>query len=472
MWLRLAEKFDVAYVADPLITLASREAVPRSWGGAEQLTQEQTERMFWEARMRHYNRRPARRWAEAIRHLAFVVAMRGWVCMCSKPPHAFVAWFLLKVSLALLSGLLLQLLAVVAVLRLVGSRLLMYNGALLIVVLGTFHGVTEIANILYPANNPNLVLIDQESVDRWVLLASVAMLSFSTVYAWTFKRLLEAQPPKCMRKPEASLPLLLGIAVPSFILAATAGNDAYGAHGYFLGGLSQALFLLSTVMCFIALIMRISVKWMLPILLVEAVLFTLLGSRLTVIAALVMTAAALTRYGRLLKFRELSAGLFSLQLCLHWSLRRGLTLVARPTTPPRENASRTPSRRVLAAIDDPELDLKNDFLYRFDGNIFPAMVNERFRQGYSGVGLTSFAHDFFAFTPSFINTSKLDSALEDRNERAYADAHFGLPGEVDLPTTLFTILFGYYGAPGLMFCAVGLGLAFAYLDRWVNSQTR
>lgn len=390
--------------------------------------------------------------------------------MCSKPPHAFVAWFLLKVSLALLSGLLLQLLAVVAVLRLVGSRLLMYNGALLIVVLGTFHGVTEIANILYPANNPNLVLIDQESVDRWVLLASVAMLSFSTVYAWTFKRLLEAQPPKCMRKPEASLPLLLGIAVPSFILAATAGNDAYGAHGYFLGGLSQALFLLSTVMCFIALIMRSSVKWMLPILLVEAVLFTLLGSRLTVIAALVMTAAALTRYGRLLKFRELSAGLFLLA-ALSALVSSTRSYFGRETyyAPARERIANT-IQAGLAAIDDPELDLKNDFLYRFDGNIFPAMVNERFRQGYSGVGLTSFAHDFFAFTPSFIYTSKLDSALEDRNERAYADAHFGLPGEVDLPTTLFTILFGYYGAPGLMFCAVGLGLAFAYLDRWVNSS--
>ncbi len=87
MWLRLAEKFDVAYVADPLITLASREAVPRSWGGAEQLTQEQTERMFWEARMRHYNRRPARRWAEAIRHLAFVVAMRGWGSACAANRH-------------------------------------------------------------------------------------------------------------------------------------------------------------------------------------------------------------------------------------------------------------------------------------------------------------------------------------------------------------------------------------------------
>ena len=175
--------------------------------------------------------------------------------MCSRTAHAFVAWFFVKVPLALLSGLLLQLLAVVAVLRLVGSRLLMYNGASDRRP-GHFPRRDGNRNILYPGNNPNLVLIDQESVDRWVLLASVAMLSFSTVYAWTFKRLLEAQPPKCKKtrsKPSAAS----RIAVPSFILAATAGNDAYGAHGYFLGGLSQALFLLSTVMCFIALIMRV-----------------------------------------------------------------------------------------------------------------------------------------------------------------------------------------------------------------------
>ena len=82
MWLRLAERFDVAYVPEPLIALPSPEAVPRIWGGAERLTKRQLERMFWEARMRHYRDRPIRRFGEAIRHYSFVAASRGWSLAC------------------------------------------------------------------------------------------------------------------------------------------------------------------------------------------------------------------------------------------------------------------------------------------------------------------------------------------------------------------------------------------------------
>jgi glycosyltransferase involved in cell wall biosynthesis len=87
MWLRLAERFDVAYVPEPLIALPGREAVPRIWKGAERLAQRQAERMFWEARMRHYHGRPARRLAEAIRHSSFVAASRTWDFACAVNRH-------------------------------------------------------------------------------------------------------------------------------------------------------------------------------------------------------------------------------------------------------------------------------------------------------------------------------------------------------------------------------------------------
>jgi glycosyltransferase involved in cell wall biosynthesis len=82
MWLRLAERFDVAYIPEALITLPSREAVPRIWDGAEALAQRQKERMFWEARMRHYHERPLRQSAEAIRHWSFIAAARAWEIAC------------------------------------------------------------------------------------------------------------------------------------------------------------------------------------------------------------------------------------------------------------------------------------------------------------------------------------------------------------------------------------------------------
>jgi glycosyltransferase involved in cell wall biosynthesis len=83
MWLRLAECFDVAYIPEPLITRASREAVPRIWNGAERLADRQVERMFWEARMRHYQAFPMRRFAEAVRHGSFVGASRAWKFACA-----------------------------------------------------------------------------------------------------------------------------------------------------------------------------------------------------------------------------------------------------------------------------------------------------------------------------------------------------------------------------------------------------
>jgi glycosyltransferase involved in cell wall biosynthesis len=83
MWFRLAERYDVAYIAEPLITLPSRDTVPRLWGStAERLTRQYARQMVWEARMRHYRDRPLRRVGEALRHWGFVSAYRGWLLAC------------------------------------------------------------------------------------------------------------------------------------------------------------------------------------------------------------------------------------------------------------------------------------------------------------------------------------------------------------------------------------------------------
>ncbi len=72
MWLRLAENHEVAYVPEALITLPSREAVPRM---VKVLREDRIAgRMLWEARMRHYRRNPAtaRRRGDQARSLRFL----------------------------------------------------------------------------------------------------------------------------------------------------------------------------------------------------------------------------------------------------------------------------------------------------------------------------------------------------------------------------------------------------------------
>ena len=76
MWLRLAESHEVAYVPEPLITLPSREAVPRM---VKVLKQDAIAgRMLWEARMRHYRQQPVRRVLEGSKHGIFVCLLKTY----------------------------------------------------------------------------------------------------------------------------------------------------------------------------------------------------------------------------------------------------------------------------------------------------------------------------------------------------------------------------------------------------------
>jgi glycosyltransferase involved in cell wall biosynthesis len=80
MWLRLAEDYDVAYVPEPLIVLASRKTVPTMINVPNQ--DAIVRRMLWEARMRHYRLNPARRSVEAIKHGVFAAALKIYRLLC------------------------------------------------------------------------------------------------------------------------------------------------------------------------------------------------------------------------------------------------------------------------------------------------------------------------------------------------------------------------------------------------------
>ena len=67
LYMRLAETNGVAYVPEPLIGLASREAVPKLFRHPQRLVRQ----AFREARVRHYRDRPLRLRAEMLRHWTF-----------------------------------------------------------------------------------------------------------------------------------------------------------------------------------------------------------------------------------------------------------------------------------------------------------------------------------------------------------------------------------------------------------------
>ena len=354
----------------------------------------------------------------------------------------------------------------------------MFNGALLVIMLCTFHGLTEITNILYPGADYHRVLVDQEAVDRWVLLVGFAIFLFSVAYTWTVKRIWKSRLQRpAHTQPQVNLPVLLAIAIIAFSQAVANGqtNYQYGqgnyiqnAYTYWIAGLSADLFLLAMVMSSVGLILLCARRWTLPLIVAEALLLTIFGQRLEVIAGIVMTAGAIARYGRPLKFKHFCIGLLLLA-ALSALISASRNYYGRKTFSSSMGERLLNIRMsALTALSDPDLDLASDFLYRFDGNIFPTLVNESFREGSPGAGLGSLGNNFLLYIPSFFYTSKLESSVEDRDERTYILTHFGLDYKVDMAATLFAILFAYYGAVGLMCFAAGLGVVFAYLDRWVN----
>jgi glycosyltransferase involved in cell wall biosynthesis len=78
MWMRLAERYSVAYINEPLISLPSKKIVPRQFTLSFWEEQRTVERIFWDARLRHYRERSLRLLVEIVRHGCFVMASRTW----------------------------------------------------------------------------------------------------------------------------------------------------------------------------------------------------------------------------------------------------------------------------------------------------------------------------------------------------------------------------------------------------------
>jgi hypothetical protein len=96
LWLRMCERWDVAYVARPLITLPSRSDVPRLFLLGSRAERSVLGRIFWQARRRHFAGRPATLALELGRHSAYRAMSLGYAAAIRlrraglkslQPPH-------------------------------------------------------------------------------------------------------------------------------------------------------------------------------------------------------------------------------------------------------------------------------------------------------------------------------------------------------------------------------------------------
>ena len=108
---------------------------------------------------------------------------------------------------------------------------------------------------------------------------------------------------------------------------------------------------------------------------------------------------------------------------------------------------------------------------RFDGNGFPALLLEAQENTEWRSGAGPFVIGANLTVPSFLNPAKTDSSVEDRSEKEYVKAGYGMLFDFDYLPTQFGSALAMGGPAGLLLFTAAAGLCFALFDRFLRKRT-
>jgi hypothetical protein len=143
----------------------------------------------------------------------------------------------------------------------------------------------------------------------------------------------------------------------------------------------------------------------------------------------------------------------------------------------REGFGDTPGERIEALLSSMDIaeageagpsGVIDDFVYRFDGNAFPALVKQRIDSGWPTTNGQSFVSTLRVATPRFLFPDKLETSVEERNEEAYMLDHYGIDRTIDFTPTFLGTIYSYRGEALLLIFALLWGAGLALFDLWVN----
>jgi hypothetical protein len=383
-------------------------------------------------------------------------------------------------SFPFLTGLLLQLVAVVTVLARYRTRTLGNAGALFVIVLAFYHGVTELLQLAYPERNTFRLMTNPRSVDATVLLAGASILAFALTYV-TARGRDDKQPDGSGLAAlwAARVPILAIASVTTAIRLSGRIGDLAGSeteYGYWRAGLVLEYGDFALVLAALAVLYRWKSEQSIMIVLgIVAVLTVLAGtSRLTMIIVALTILSVGYRYGRRLRLTRLVAlGAFGLALMIALSAARqvvGRRALREGGGMERAEGLATGLRELRGGAGGVSAGVVNDFVYRFDGNAFAAMVRDEYRGGQQPMGWYPIGANIVLLVPSFLYPAKLNVDPMLLNEKFLAVLHFGFPLG-DYTVTGFGHLYAMFGGMGLLLSALAGGLAFGRTDRWLDRRT-
>lgn len=349
-----------------------------------------------------------------------------------------------------------------------------YVGPLFVGMAVLFHGLAEVLARLTPGSGAYRLLVDRARVDDWLMWAGPAILAFVVGYLVVLRR-GRSQPVDSDSETERFLDWrwCLLATIPVYLVAVQGEGFVSGSQSegdtYFRTGVTDQFLLLGVVLTAFAIVLRFG-RFM-PVALCQSVALLLLGKRATVVGGLVVLCFLLARQRNPPTRRQIG----TLVLV---GVVGSLALSSARSVAGRENfaVGGSPMDRVGALIAgvrglfNPAVrsELSTDYVYRFDGNAYPALLLEAQREGVNPAGLSHLRVAVDLAVPSFVNPAKKDRPEFERDEKGFLNVHYGLPANVDfLPTFL-----GSWLAVGGPWVLLGLSLFFGAglgaVDRWLR----
>ncbi len=379
-------------------------------------------------------------------------------------------------SVTMAFGLLLQLGAVILVAARMRSRAMANAGSIYVFVMVGYHGVTELVQFAFPNRNTNRLMTTPTSIDAVVLLSGATILLYSIVYL-----IVRGSPRE--RPPARAFLTLAQVRIPLYVLALAAallrvsgtvsstplGTDS--ATGYWETGLVAEYGDFAIYLSAIALLAtRKSGTMLVAIVSVLGAVSALAGaSRIGVLIAVVTVLSTAIRYGRTVRTSALiSTVAFASFLML--AISAGRSLVGRDQLV--QGGAKDRVEGLVGGVQHLDADEKttgdviDDFVYRFDGNSFAALVYDRYADGAPPAGWTPLLASGYLMIPSFILRDKLSDDPLLLNEKFLAVLHFGLPLG-DYTQGAIANIYAMLGLVGLPLFALFAGSFFAWSDRWL-----
>jgi hypothetical protein len=386
-------------------------------------------------------------------------------------------------TLAIIAGLVIQAAAVCVMHVGIRGQWMRHVGAIFLGAAVAYHGITEIMQAAFPGTRYSYrPMIQQANLDRWLLLVSIALLGYAAAYSVIWRKssggravddVSDGSPrPGYFRNLNAwwmiapTAPLLYFTATGSGGTGLFSGEERTGAE-YVISGLATQYLILLTAIAGAVIVAKHGVRWLLPTLLVESCLLSLVGSRWSIILGCVITVYALRIADIRLPRKTLMAGV-SIAVTLILTLSASRAVLGRDSFWAGSGASARTEALMAGGValgSTPGWEgIKNDTIYRLDGNSFGVLVDQSISAGVPTVGMATMRGNIRALLPSFLFPGKNDAALEVRNEEVFIQRHFGFGSTRDfLPGVLGSVI-AYYGELGMLIIAVLLGVLFAAID--------